>query len=59
MYPESGFNTFSVSQMFQEVKLMPTDGRMLISAKTTKYFDLYCETRVSFNFIPDEKNIFQ
>jgi hypothetical protein len=57
MYPEPGFNTFSVSQMFKEVKQEPANGRILIAAKTTKYFNMYCETIVGFNFVPD-KNIF-
>ena len=58
MYPGPGFNTFSVSQMFQEAKQTQARGRMQISAKTTKYFNVYCETKVGFNFIPDN-NIFK
>lgn len=54
MYPNPGFNTFNLDQLFKGYKVTPSEGHLLISAKTVKYFGLFCETKVAFNFAPEQ-----
>jgi hypothetical protein len=52
-YPNKGFNTFNFEQLFEGFKTTPSQGHVVISAKTVKHYGLFCETTVAFNYAND------